>query len=100
MNDAPTNYHVYVIELAGPGGTATNPASVYVGQSIRSPAVRFAQHLDGFKAARAVKRHGLWLRWRLFEHWNPLLTRADALDAEQRLAAHLRSKGFTVEGGH
>jgi predicted GIY-YIG superfamily endonuclease len=91
------HYHVYVVELAGEDG---GPVTVYVGQSVRSPAERFAQHRAGFKAARAVKRSGLWLRWRLFEHWNPLLTRAEALTAEKRLADHLRSKGYTVKGGH
>jgi hypothetical protein len=100
MNDAPANYHVYVIELAGQDGAPTSPASVYVGQTVRTPVERFAQHRAGFKAARAVKRSGLWLRWRLFERWNPLATRAAALEAEQRLADHLRKEGFSVKGGH
>jgi hypothetical protein len=94
------NYSVYVVELAGQGGAPTKPPSVYVGQTVHSPADRFAQHLSGFKAARAVKRSGLWLRRRLFEHWNPLSTRAEAESAERRLAKHLRSRGFTVKGGH
>jgi hypothetical protein len=95
-----SQYHVYVIELAGPDGTPTSPPSVYVGQTVHSPEVRFAQHRSGFKAARAVKRSGLWLRWRLFGHWNPLNTRAAAEDAERCLAEHLRDRGFTVKGGH
>lgn len=94
------HYHVYVIELAGADGAPTCPPSVYVGQSVRAPAVRFAQHRCGFRSARCVKRGGLWLRWRLFQHWNPLSTRVEAEQAERRLGNHLRDKGYAVKGGH
>jgi hypothetical protein len=95
-----TRDNVYVVELAGKDGTRADPGVVHVGQTVRSPQERFRQHRLGVHAARAGRRRGLWLRWRLFEAWNPLASRRDAEEAEQHLAAHLRSRGYTVLGGH
>ncbi|MBV8086631.1 MAG: GIY-YIG nuclease family protein [Chloroflexi bacterium] len=85
-------YYVYVIELDRGG--------VYVGQSALFPAERFAQHLNGYKAASVVRHHGVRLRPDLFERWNPIPSRAEAEAMEARLAARLRAHGYRVFGGH
>jgi predicted GIY-YIG superfamily endonuclease len=85
-------YYVYVIELDGGG--------LYVGQSALFPAERFAQHLNGYKAAAVVRSRGVRLRPDLFERWNPIPTRAEAEAMEARLAERLRAQGHTVFGGH
>lgn len=97
-----TQYYVYVIELAdsvGPRLNARYP-SVYVGQSACLPAIRFSQHKAGYRASRYVRRHGLWLRHRLYRRYNPVPTRDKALALEAWLAEHLKAKGYTVYGGH
>jgi hypothetical protein len=98
--DSPAHFHVYVVELAGKDGAPTTPPTLYVGQTVHAPDHRFAQHRAGIRAARAVRRGGLWLRRRLYAHWNPLTSRADSEHAERRLAAHLRAIGYVVKGGH
>jgi hypothetical protein len=94
------HFHVYVVELAGKDGVRTSPPSLYVGQTVHTPELRFAQHQAGIRAARSVRRNGLWLRRRLFDRWNPLESRAESEQAEVRLAQHLRDRGFAVKGGH
>ena len=95
-------YYVYVIQLDDAVGERNDPRypSVYVGQSIHPPRERFEQHKNGYRASRIVKKHGRWLRWRLFEKYNPLPSRQAAEDAERELASCLRKKGYTVYGGH
>jgi hypothetical protein len=95
-------YYVYVIQLDDAVGERDNPQypSVYVGQSVHPPRERFEQHKSGYRASRVVKKHGRWLRWRLFEKVNPLPSRKAAEDAERELARRLRTKGYTVYGGH
>jgi hypothetical protein len=95
-------YHVYVIELDDDAGPRADPGkpNVYVGQSVRAPAERFAQHVDGYKASRVVKKYGKHLRPRLYQRFNPLPTRDAALAMEKQLANSLRKKGFAVHGGH
>jgi hypothetical protein len=95
-------YYVYVIELDDGIGPRTNPKypSVYVGQSVVPPDERWAQHKTGYKASRHVKKHGRWLRRRLYEQLNPLPNREAALAAEQQLARQLRERGHAVFGGH
>jgi hypothetical protein len=95
-------YYVYVIQLDDAVGARDNPRypSVYVGQSVRPPRERFEQHKRGYRASRVVKKHGRWLRSRLFEKYNPLLSRRDAERSERELASRLRKKGYTVYGGH
>ncbi|HEX6511949.1 MAG TPA: hypothetical protein VF157_06605, partial [Chloroflexota bacterium] len=87
---------VYVVELSERAG----PRAIYVGQSALYPTERFSQHLTGYKAASAVRRHGRCLRPDLFATWNPLRSRADAERAEADLADALRHEGYRVFGGH
>lgn len=95
-------YHVYVIELSDEVGPRVTPGkpNVYVGQSAVTPQERFDQHLSGYKASRFVREYGVRLRPRLYQNHGPYGSRAEAEDAERRLADRLRRRGFTVYGGH
>ena len=96
----PAAYHVYVIGLDDSQRREGDRGAVYVGQSVRTPEERFAQHLAGHRAARVVNRHGRHLRKRLYQRYNPLGTRAAAEQKERELAADLGERGYTVYGGH
>lgn len=103
-------YHVYVIELdsavstkrrfraANPGMTS-GAACFYVGSTFRSPTLRFDQHKEGYKSNKYAREFGLRLRPDLFEPYNPIPSREDALELEAYLADRLRSKGYGVWQG-
>ncbi len=95
-------YFVYVIELGDAIGPRVDPSKpiVYVGQSCHPPAVRFQQHLDGYKASRHVERFGVRLRPRLYAKFNPMTSRAAAEAAEREVGRRLRRRGYTVYGAH
>ena len=59
---------------------------LYVGQSFRKPEIRFEQHKEGYKANKYAKKFGLKLRPDLYEKYNPIPTRKDALDIEKMLS--------------
>ena len=100
-------YYVYVIELDNKVADlrkfrAKNPkyikgnGCVYVGQSSKKPEVRFEQHKEGYKANKYAKKFGLKLRPDLYEKYNPIPTRKDALDIEKMLSLRLRASGIGV----
>lgn len=103
-------YHVYVIELdpavrriarfrrANPD-MAGGAECFYVGSSVREPVLRFDQHKEGYKSNRFAREYGLRLRPDLFEQYNPIPSRSDAVELEAYLAARLRSRGFGVWQG-
>ena len=103
-------YFVYVIELdpsvralarfrtANPGMRATGEA-FYVGSSVKSPDERFDQHKQGYKDNSYVRRFGLRLRPDLYEAYNPIPSRADAVELEVYLADRLRRAGHGVWQG-
>jgi predicted GIY-YIG superfamily endonuclease len=95
-------YYVYVIELDDSVGPRRDPRypSVYVGQSAVPPAERFRQHKEGYRSSRHVRKHGKYLRPRLYRHFNPMATRNEAVATERELARRLRNRGYTVYGGH
>ncbi len=72
---------------------------VYVGSTALSPERRFEQHLNGHKANRFVREYGLELVPKLFERYNPIVSRAEAELTEQHLAERLRRKGYGVWWG-
>jgi hypothetical protein len=78
----------------------TEKAAVYVGQSAKTPEERFAQHRRGERASRYVRDHGVRLKPRLYNAYDPVTTRAEAEALERHVADRLRRKGFTVYGGH
>jgi hypothetical protein len=96
------HYYVYVVELDDAVGPRRDPRhpSVYVGQSVVPPAERLRQHKDGYRSSRYVRRYGKRLRPRLYQRFNPMATRDQAVAMEQELARRLRNRGYTVYGGH
>jgi hypothetical protein len=89
-------YSVYVIELDESKRRGTPNPAVYVGQTVRSPAERLAQHLSGERSSRHVRGHAVQLRRDLYERYNPLATRVEAEAKEAWLADLLRSEGYDV----
>jgi hypothetical protein len=102
-------YYVYVIRLSrkvwnnrrfreenehyAPDG---GKPCVYVGHSVRTPEERFAQHQRGYKPGRYVRKYGKRLMPKLYEKYNPLPTRDDAEEREEKLAKRLRKRGYAV----
>src|SRR5918997_3721069 len=89
---------VYVIELDRAAGRRRDPRIpwVYVGASARPPERRFAQHREGYRSARLVKRFGLRLRPALYEDMPPYASSHDAAAAERRRARELAACGFVA----
>jgi len=96
------SYYVYVIELSDEVGPRVRPdrPSVYVGQSVQPPDVRFRQHREGYKSSRFVRKYGVRLRPRLYRSHNPLPTREAAEAEERELGRRLRKRGYAVYGAH
>lgn len=105
-NSSPLAHHVYVIELDSTvlrdrRFRARNPSymdgmpCVYVGMTGLSVAERFANHRDGYKSNRYVRRYGLRLLPELYECFNPMPYEA-ARRMEQELADELQEKGYGV----
>ena len=72
---------------------------VYVGETRYPIAERFDQHKAGIRAAGSVLRRGLELLAGPTTHLQGI-SRADALDIEERLALALGAEGLLVQGGH
>ena len=109
-------YKVYVVELSKRVFTesakfrAANPQfngvleCLYVGMTSKTPQERFKQHKTGFinkkgqkLSSNIVQKYGSYLRPSLYDHINlKPMTREEALVMEQKLALHLRRKGYAV----
>ena len=108
-------YRVYVIELSKRIYTenikfrAANPQfngvleCLYVGMTSKSPKERFIQHKTGYRnkkghkiSSNIVQKYGSYLRPSLYNHIDPLPTRAQALKMEEILAKELRRKRYAV----
>ena len=89
---------VYVIELDRGAGRRREPRIpwVYVGSSAREPAIRFDQHVRGYKSSGLVKRYALRLRPDLYEDLAPIRGSRAALAAERDRAAELAAAGFVA----
>jgi len=96
-SSASDHHCVYVVFLRNPRGDGT--AGYYVGMTGLTPEQRFANHKQGIKAARIVKRCGERLVPRLYAHLNPMPF-AKAAAMEVFLAESLRRRGYRVYGGH
>ncbi|MFL1012344.1 ribose-5-phosphate isomerase [Flavisericum labens] len=109
------NYHVYVVELSKRVFTENskfrnaNPQfngvlqCVYVGMTSKTPKERFIQHKTGYRnkkgykiSSNIVQKYGLYLRPSLYNHLNPIDTRDEAIDLEEKLALYLRRQGYAV----
>lgn len=110
-----TEYHIYVVELSKRVFTenakfrAANPQfngvleCLYVGMTSKSPKERFLQHKSGHKnkkgykiSSNIVEKYGSYLRPSLYNHINPIATRAEALKMEEQLALDLRRQRYAV----
>ncbi|MEP2060031.1 MAG: ribose-5-phosphate isomerase [Maribacter litoralis] len=108
-------YTIYVIELSKKVYTEhrkfreANPQfngvleCLYVGMTSKTPKERFDQHKKGTLtkkghniSSKIVNKYGLYLRGSLFNHINPVTTRAEALKIEKELALELRRKKYAV----
>ena len=112
---AKTQYYVYVIELSKRVFTENkkfreaNPQfngvleCLYVGMTSKIPKERFEQHKTGYRnkkgfklSSNIVEKYGSYLRPSLYNHLNPISTRAEALKLEEQLALYLRKKRYAV----
>ena len=112
---AKTQYYVYVIELSKRVFTENkkfreaNPQfngvleCLYVGMTSKTPKERFEQHKTGYRnkkgfklSSNIVEKYGLYLRPSLYNHLNPISSRAEALKLEEQLALYLRRKRYAV----
>jgi len=75
------------------------PFGIYVGMTRYPPADRFDQHKAGIRAAGSVLRRGLELLTGPVLHLQGI-SRAEATQIEERLAAALGDAGLFVQGGH
>ena len=110
-----TTYRIYVIELSKKVYTENrkfrevNPQfngvlqCLYVGMTSKTPKERFEQHKTGYInkkgykiSANIVEKYGLYLRGSLFQHIDPVTSRAEALRVEEQLALELRRQGYAV----
>ena len=110
---AKTKYSVYVVELSKKIFTENrkfreaNPQfngvleCLYVGQTSKTPKERFAQHKSGFRnkkgyklSSNIVEKYGRYLRPSIYNHINPIETRAEAIKIEEELALELRREGY------
>ena len=100
-------YFVYVIELDPKVADlrkfrGKNPhyikgnGCVYIGQTAKNPELRFEQHKEGYKSNKYARIYGIQLRYDLFEKYNPIPRRKDAIQIEHMLALELRKKQFGV----
>ena len=72
-------------------------------QSLGPPKERFEQHKTGYRnkkghklSSNIVQKYGLYLRPSLYNHIDPVLTRAEALEIEEGLALELRRERYAV----
>ncbi|HRK54368.1 MAG TPA: GIY-YIG nuclease family protein [Cyclobacteriaceae bacterium] len=108
-------YVVYVIELSRKVFTENakfrmaNPQfngvleCLYVGMTSKTPQERFEQHRSGYRnkkghklSSNIVQKYGRYLRPSLYNHIDPMKTRAEALEMEEQLALELRRKRYAV----
>ena len=108
-------YVVYVIELSKKVFTENakfrmaNPQfngvleCLYVGMTSKTPQERFEQHRTGYRnkkghklSSNIVQKYGRYLRPSLFNHIDPMKTRAEALKMEEQVALELRRKRYAV----
>ncbi|WP_419211833.1 ribose-5-phosphate isomerase [Maribacter sp. X9] len=112
---AKTEYRIYVVELHKKVYTehrrfrAANPQfngvleCLYVGMTSKTPKERLKQHKTGYRNSKGhnlsssiVKKYGSYLRPSLYNHIDPITSRAEALKMEELLALELRRKKYAV----
>ena len=110
-----TQYRIYVVELSKKVFTENtkfrnaNPQfngvleCLYVGMTSKTPKERFQQHKTGYRnkkgykiSSNIVEKYGLYLRPSLYNHIDPIHSRAKALKMEETLALELRRQRYAV----
>lgn len=110
-----TQYRIYVVELRKKVFTENakfrnaNPQfngvleCLYVGMTSKTPKERFEQHKTGHinkkghrLSSSIVQKYGSYLRPSLYNHLNPISSRAEAMKMEEKLALELRRKRYAV----
>jgi len=108
-------YQIYVIELSkrvfneNAKFRAANPQfngvlqCLYVGMTSKTPKERLEQHKTGYRnkkgyrlSSNIVQKYGMYLRPSLYNHIDPVTTRAEALKLEEKLALELRRQRYAV----
>ena len=108
-------YRIYVIELSkrvfseNTKFRAANPQfngvlqCLYVGMTSKTPKERLEQHKSGYRnkkgyklSSNIVQKYGMYLRPSLYNHIDPVSTRAEALKLEEKLALELRRQKYAV----
>jgi len=69
---------------------------VYIGQSIRTPCLRFERYKEGYKSNSYARRYGIKLLPDLYDRYNPIPTIKDAANIEKMLGERLRLNGIGV----
>ena len=96
---------VYVIELDPTAIQDAGKGYVYVGETMKTPEQRFAEHRNRSRNGKTrlyspvVAKHGHRLRMDLAPRMH-LFDKQSSKVAEAEWAEHLRSLGYTVKGGH
>ena len=102
-------YYVYVIELDNevltenkfyrdnPDYREGNPC-YYVGQTGKTPEERYQEHMKGvrYRHNKYVYKYGIKLVPNLYREINPLKSREEAEEAEEKLAIDLKRQGHAV----
>lgn len=102
-----SKYYVYVIELDKKISNSKkfrsknpfylkNSGCVYIGQSIRTPCLRFEQHKEGYKSNSYAGRYGIKILSDLYDRYNSIPARNDAENIEKILGERLRLNGIGV----
>lgn len=97
-------HNLYIILLSNLNGKIPG-YGLYVGETSKSPVVRFNEHAQGKRNkkgplfSRVVYKHHKCLMPTLYNHLNPL-SREEAKDLEGKIAEALRLEGIPVYGGH
>jgi predicted GIY-YIG superfamily endonuclease len=96
---------VYVIELDPTVIQDVGKGYVYVGETMKTPEQRFAEHKNRSRNGKTrlyspvVAKHGKCLRMDIAPRTH-LFDKQSSKVAEAEWAEHLRSLGYTVKGGH
>ncbi len=105
MNRDTKVWTVYVVELDKAAISEPGKGFVYVGETSLDPSQRFKQHKEGVRNkrgplySRVVHKHGIRLRPDLAPR-RKYFDQTSAKKAEKEHFERLKSKGYTVRGGH
>ncbi len=105
VNQSTKVWTVYVVELDKTAISDSGKGFVYVGETSLDPEIRFKQHKEGARNkrgplySRVVNKHGIRLRPDLAPR-RKFYDQASAKRAERNHFELLKSKGYSVRGGH